>query len=396
MKPRIFINMPYMEMGGAERALIGLLNALDTERVDVDLFVNQHSGAFMKLIPEKINLIQEIDPYPFIRQPIKHVIKKRKLKIAYLRYKALKEYKRDEKERKINSCVNHYVMNRLIKYLPPLDFLGRYNLAISFIDPSHIIHDKVLADKRLEWLHTDFSGFRMDERCMDMTWGRDDYIVAISQDMADSFKKRYTQYADKVIMIENILSPETVRQEAENGTADEMDGCNVLKLLSIGRICHAKYFERIPDVAVIMKQLGLKFKWFIVGPGDASGIIKRAKELGVDELIQFTGPKSNPYPYIKACDMYVQPSRREGKSVTVREAQIMGKPVIITRYATSGSQVIDGIDGIICEMDNESVARAIFDLSNDEKQRQRITDYLSSHDYGNESEVEKIYDLIYS
>ena len=47
MKPRIFINMHYMALGGAERALLGLLNALDPERVDVDLFLNQHTGEFM-------------------------------------------------------------------------------------------------------------------------------------------------------------------------------------------------------------------------------------------------------------------------------------------------------------------------------------------------------------
>ena len=39
MKPRIFIAMHYMEIGGAETALVGLLNALDPARVDVDLFL---------------------------------------------------------------------------------------------------------------------------------------------------------------------------------------------------------------------------------------------------------------------------------------------------------------------------------------------------------------------
>ena len=47
-KPRIFINMHYLEIGGAERALIGLLCALDSDRVDVDLFLNQHTGEFMR------------------------------------------------------------------------------------------------------------------------------------------------------------------------------------------------------------------------------------------------------------------------------------------------------------------------------------------------------------
>ena len=56
MKPRILINMHYMALGGAERALLGLLNAFDTTRVEVDLFLNQHTGEFLPFIPNKINL----------------------------------------------------------------------------------------------------------------------------------------------------------------------------------------------------------------------------------------------------------------------------------------------------------------------------------------------------
>lgn len=395
MKPRIFINMTYMELGGAERALLGLLNAIDTNRVDVDLFVNQHTGEFMKLIPEKINLLQEDENYSLIRKPIPLLIKNGKIRLALARIRARHEYFRDVSKRHIEGCFNHYAMNRVIKHLPSLYHLGEYDLALSFIDPSHIVHEKVLAKKRLEWLHTDFSVFNMDEKCMALTWGRDDYIVAISHDMAERFKAKYPQFAQKVIIIENILSPKTIRQEADKGVASEMDiSSDDVKILSIGRICYAKYFERIPDVAVILKQSGLKFKWFVVGPGDASEIMQRSHELGVESNIHFVGKKNNPYPYIKACDLYVQPSRREGKSVTVREAQILCKPVIITRYPTSGSQVIDGVDGVICDMDNESVAQAIVDLAQNKEKQMEIIDYLQTHDYGNEAEVEKIYRLV--
>ena len=394
-KPRIFINMTYMEVGGAERALLGLLNALDTSRVDVDLFINQHTGEFMKLIPDKINLLPEDKNYSLIRKPIVEAVMKFKWGIALARLRARREYSRDVRERHIEGCANHYVMNRVIKHLPSLHRLGVYDLALSFIDPSHIIHDKVLAKKRVEWLHTDFAAFKMDKECVDRTWGRDDYIAAVSQDMADRFKAKYPQFASKVIVIENILSPESIRQEAARESAPEMEGCGeAIKILSIGRICYAKNFERIPDVAAILKKEGLKFEWFIVGPGDATGIMQHAAELGVAGLIHFVGKKDNPYPYFESCDLYVQPSRREGKSVTVREAQIMCKPVIITRYATSGSQVIDGVDGVICEMDNESVAQAITDLIYDKEKQDQIINYLRSHDYGNEAEVQKIYNLL--
>ena len=97
---------------------------------------------------------------------------------------------------------------------------------------------------------------------------------------------------------------------------------------------------------------------------------------------------------MKACDIYVQPSRYEGHSVTVREAQILGKPVIITNYPTAKSQIQDGVDGVICPMDNESIADAIISLANDKQKRARLVEYVSSHDYGNEKEVEKIYQLL--
>ena len=85
MKPRIFINMHYMEIGGAERALLGLLNAIDTNKVDVDLFINQHTGEFMKLIPNKINLLPEISAYSVIEKSITTAIRNGQLGIAFAR-----------------------------------------------------------------------------------------------------------------------------------------------------------------------------------------------------------------------------------------------------------------------------------------------------------------------
>ena len=80
--------------------------------------------------------------------------------------------------------------------------------------------------------------------------------------------------------------------------------------------------------------------------------------------------------------------------MSVREAQILCKPVIITRYPTSGSQVVDGVDGIICDLDNQSVAHAIIDLAHNTAKQKEIADYLHAHDYGNEAEVDKLYRLM--
>ena len=79
----------------------------------------------------------------------------------------------------------------------------------------------------------------------------------------------------------------------------------------------------------------------------------------MEEHVILLGKKDNPYPYIKACDVYAQPSRYEGKSVTVREAQVLCKPVIVANYTTVKSQIQDGVDGVIVPQDNEGCAQGM-------------------------------------
>ena len=397
-KPRIFINMHYMELGGAERALIGLLNALDTNLVDVDLFINQHTGEFMPLIPEKINLLPEKKGYNAIERPMKQIIKEGHVLIALARLHSKRAFKKYKRKKGISSdaSASHYVMDSVIRFLPSLYYLGEYDLAISFLDPPHIVQDKVLAKKRIEWIHTDFGIMNLDYDRLMPRWAANDYIASISPDITVSFLKAFPLLKDKIIEIENILSPKFIREQScLMDVSSEMPSSG-LKFLSIGRYSYQKNFDNIPEMARLIIDMGYDdFHWYIIGYGGSERIIReKIQEYGVEDHVILLGKKKNPYPYIKSCDIYVQPSRYEGKSITVREAQILFKPVIITRYPTSGSQVMDGIDGVICGMDNESVARAVVDLAQDREKQKKIIDYLHCHDYGNEAEVEKIYKLV--
>lgn len=398
MKPRIFINMHYMEIGGAERALLGLLNAINTDKVDVDLFINQHTGEFMKLIPEKINLLPEISAYSSIECPIKEALKKCQFKIAFARLIAKYKYNRYLKSIRntqisVEGSATHYVADEVIRYLPSLKHLGEYDLAISFLDPPHIVQDKVIAKKTIEWIHTDFSYVSVNYNVEFPRWHKNNYIASISPDITTQFLKTFPTLKDKIIEIGNILSPTFIRLQAKLFFPLELQGIDLM-ICSIGRFCHAKNFENIPFIAQLLKDKGLKFKWYIIGFGDNEETITNIRKTDTNDYVILLGKKENPYPYIANCNIYVQPSRYEGKSVTVREAQILGKPVIITNYPTAKSQVKDGVDGIICDMDNNSIADAIYNLAHDENKQAEISEYLLSHDYGNESEIEKLYKLI--
>ena len=114
----------------------------------------------------------------------------------------------------------------------------------------------------------------------------------------------------------------------------------------------------------------------------------------MENYVVVLGKKINPYPYIKACDFYVQPSRYEGKAVTVREAQILCKPVIITDFPTAKSQLKDGYDGIIVPMDDKGCAEGIVNFINNNELQKKIINNLKKNDYSNSNEINKIYTLI--
>lgn len=400
-KPRIFINMHYMELGGAERALLGLLNALDTDKVDVDLFLNQHTGEFMPLIPKKINLLPERRGYNAIERPMKQILLEGQLGVFYGRLKAKRLHNRYHEalpanDKSMDSSIFQYVADAVNPFLPPLKDLGEYDLAISFLTPHNVVLNKVKAKKKIAWIHTDYSTIHVNVEKELPVWAGYDHIASISSQATHSFLTAFPSLADKIIEIENILSPEFVRgQAAMLDVNNEMIPKGV-RILSVGRYCHAKNYDNVPDIARRIVDSGFDdLHWYIIGFGGDEDLIRRKiAEAGMEEHVILLGKKENPYPYIKACDVYVQPSRYEGKSVTVREAQILCKPVIVTNYPTAKSQIQDGIDGIIVPMDNEGCANGIINAIKDEELQNSITEYLSTHDYGNEREVEKIYSLL--
>ena len=401
MKPRIFINMHYMELGGAERALLGLLNALDTDKVDVDLFLNQHTGEFMPLIPSKINLLPERRGYNAIERPMIQILKEGQFGVAFGRWRARRRYKEyhetlTTEEKKFDSSAFHYVADSVQPFLPSLEDLGEYDLAISFLQPHNIVLNKVKAKRKVAWIHTDYSSVHVNTKLELPVWAGFDYIASISPDCTKSFLKAFPSLENKIIEIENILSSDFIRQQAELlDVSDEMPKHGI-NLLSVGRYCHAKNYDNVPDIMKRLLEIGFKdLRWYIIGfGGDEPLIRQKIAEAGMEDHVILLGKKDNPYPYIKACDIYVQPSRYEGKSVTVREAQVLCKPVIVTNYPTAKSQIKDGVDGIIVPQDNEGCADGIVKAFHNLPQLEALTAYLQEHDYGNEDEIENVLNIL--
>lgn len=220
MKPHILINMHYLEIGGAETALIGLLNALDPKRVDVDLFLHDHRGEMMQFVPEWVNVLPPIKEYTMLERPIKELIKRGHWLIAGARLWA--KYVSKKAHKKSHSClpnasVFHYMAKYTTPLLPRINPNVTYDLAISFLTPHQITLQKIDARKRIAWIHTDYTKIWVDADDELPVWSKYDYIASISPDVTKTFLQTFPTLANtnKIVEIENILSPTFVRRRAD-------------------------------------------------------------------------------------------------------------------------------------------------------------------------------------
>lgn len=396
MKKKIFIFSHAMEIGGAERALLGLLNSIDYSKYEVDLFLLKHSGELMPLIPSEVNLLPEISQYSAIMKPMVLALKEGQIKVVLGRLCGkLKAKLYDIKHTLNRSAVAiEYSHKHTVKYLPKVNN-EHYDIAISFLTPHYIVSEKVNADKKIAWIHTDYSTIELDVKSELAMWSKFDNIVSISDDVTRAFLSTFPSLENKIVKIENILSKDFIEEQADLFNVENEMTDDSVKLLSIGRFCEQKNFDNVPEIASIIKSKGVDFKWYIIGYGADENLIKsKIAQYNMEDTVIILGKKENPYPYIKACDIYVQPSRYEGKCVAVREAQILNKPVIITNYASSKSQLQDGFDGVIVPMDNQGCADGIVKVIDDKDLQNQLIENTKKTDYTNSKEIEKLYKLI--
>lgn len=392
MKKRLFISIQYMEIGGVERSLLGLLDSLDYSRFEVDLFIYRHCGELMQFIPSKVNLLPEIPIYTTLTRPLSQIVREGYWKIAYGRlfakFEAWRFNKRNNKDE--NYSIYQYVADATTPYLPSVNEID-YDLAISFIAPHNIVKDKVNAKCKIAWIHTDYSNVTVDVKRELKSWGAYNYIAAISKDAKKAFISKFPSLSDKVIVIENILSANFIREQSLL-EKPKLDG--EIKLLTVGRFCYPKALDQAVRICAQLVKNGMAIKWYAIGYGDEQTVLDAIEECDMQEHFIILGKKVNPYPYIAACDIYIQPSRYEGKAVTVREAQILGKPVAITAFNTSASQLIDGFDGIIVPMDIEEAALGIQHLIENKALQKEFCKNMATIDYSNARETELIYNLL--
>ena len=391
-KMRILVIGPGMQIGGVERSLLGLLDAFDYSCVEVDLFLRSHGGELMPLINQNVNLLLEYKPLTLATWPISKLFRSGHFGIGTTRL--LSKVRGDIRGHMTgSSSVNTHLCNKLlVRRMSKPE--RHYDLALGFFWPFFGLESKVVAEVKVGWVHTDYSNVneKLDVDFYREMWGSLDYIACVSEGVRASFAKVYPELKGRMIVVENILSGAMIASQAnEFDVTEEMPNDGKLKILSVGRFAPQKGFDEAIRACKILHDQGYAFRWYFIGYGpDEQMLESLVAELGCADYVRILGKRANPYPYIEACDLYAQPSRYEGKAVTVREAQMLHKPVMITRYETSGSQLEEGVDGYISEMGVQGIVNGVSRLISDSDLRQRLVTGTYSRSYDNACVAGKI------
>ncbi len=401
---RILFVINTLGQAGAETALLSLLQTLAREkgeaRYEISLYVLTGQGEMASRLPADVRLLnKKYREESVLTAKGRKYLKKTVLKAMFTRGTVVKLFPYLVK----NTCA---MLGK--KRLLPDKLLWRvlsdggmvlpeeYDLAVSYLEggAAYFVADHVKAAKKAAFIHVDYekAGYTraLDKDC----YLAFDKIFTVSDEVREAFLKAYPELPDKTEVFHNILNKEEIVRRAEEGEGFT-DGFTGMRLLSVGRLTAQKAFEVSVDAMKRLKDAGKNVRWYVLGEGDQH---KRLQEqidaLGLTEDFILYGAVNNPYPFMKQADIYVHASRFEGKSIAIQEAQILGKPMVVSDCSGNREQVCHGRDGLMCGLTPDSLAENIMLLLEDEALRGKLGAAAAKKNADAAEEIQKLLSML--
>ncbi|MBO8478449.1 MAG: glycosyltransferase [Bacteroidetes bacterium] len=393
MKKKILFAIHQLDAGGAEKSLISLLNTLPVNELDIDLMVIRPSGLFRNLVPKEVNILET--PQELICQNTKITeklfwksvnINRLIIKLRCIIYNRF----RGNKSR-LKMCRKQFYNELWTRYIP--NSLKEYDIAVSYIDGlNYYIIDHIKALKKILWCHNDYNKLDYIAEYDYKYYQKANHICTISELCRKVLIDNFPLLKDKFEVIENITSARMIRYQAdifdEISASDDYFKDKRFKIISIGRLAEQKGFDFAIQSAKILKNTGLLFCWYILGEGPLRrSLVEQVKKNKIEDCFKFIGIRLNPYPYIKYADLFVMPSRYEGKSIALDEAKILCKPIVVTKYPSVYDAIDNNKTGILVDINAESITNAIMQLYKNEDLRNLLIRNLEHSDFSNEEQV---------
>ena len=351
-------------IGGIETCLVNLINALPEEQFQIDVLLMNPQYKLKSRIKRSI---QYLDSFNYVMNTTdtmnsiyKHggIIKNLGKFISYCKFRI-----------RVKLRISSW---KTFKKLPV-----HYDIAVAYsqndYSPYYVI-DKVSASRKVMWYHN--GAYEADKKKYERDkkyYNKFDYIVAVSSDCRNILKDKFNFPDRKLIVLRNICDAAFIRNKAKEFTPSTFkDG--VMHIVTVGRLTKEKGANLAVEVCRLLCEEKANIQWHWVGDGNQrEKIKKKIQEYKLQEKFILEGNQTNPYPFIKNADIYVQSSYYEAYSTTITEAKILGKPIITTDVGGMRDQIINGDTGIIVKISENELKEAILKLIKNEKLRQRFS-----------------------
>ena len=377
-KKRLLFVINTLGRGGAEVALMSLLNHPDLAAYDVSLYVMLGQGELVARLPENVHLLNKrFDSADVLSKEGKRWLARHTLSLLLRRGAMLR-------------CLPELVHNGLAmkragrvqpdKLLWHALAVGapapkeEYDLAIAYIEggAAHYVAERVRAKRKVAFIHSDLiqGGYTaaLNRKCYDAFCR----IFCVSESVLSSFLKLYPEHREKTEVMYNLLDVDRIMSMSRipGGFSDPFDG---VRLLTIGRLVVPKALDVSVKALSILKERGVRARWTVLGEGEErTSLESMIQELGLAEDFLLPGVTDNPYPFLRQTDIYLHCSRSEGRSVALSEAMCLGCAVIASDCDGNRGQVTDGVDGLLVPLDAKAIADAVERLLSDKDLCERL------------------------
>lgn len=372
-KRKVLFVIHQLNIGGVQKSVIPMLDAIDYKTNDVTLYIRKNRIDLLPFINKSITDIRiNKDKTRYYRKPYSVLLL---LKMFFLRL-----LRKDDT--KVQARLVDYITDRKMRYEKNHYFSDNstFDVAISVIQgvTARFVADYIVAKRKI-MLYRDSTdcSHELHEKIM----SEFESIYAVSYGAENALSSFYPQFASKMKVIETFVSSQEVMHLSIEYPVDE----SRLMLATCGRMTSVKGYDIAVDAARILKNEGIDFVWYFVGDGvERQKLEKKISDAHLEGNIIITGLINNPYPYIKNCDLYIQPSYEESFGRTIKEAMILQRVVVSTETIGAKEQITDGENGFLTEISSKGIAERILFLLKDEHAKKKVEHHLSLVDYSQE------------
>ena len=301
---------------------------------------------------------------------------------------------------KRNSPSGSYIKRRTIKLFdefvlnPVRRVLTQYRLAklaktndvIIDFDHSFSAFLRTLPVTKIVFFHVSLAvNIKNDRRHMERVKRRIltyDHIVTISQAMYEEAVEFFSDAKNRIRMIYNAIDDVKVSHLSQSRVEDNR--INKPFILTVMRLeeIQKDITTLIQAYRILCETYHHSEELYVIGKGDSLEQLQAtANECGVSDQVHFLGFKSNPYPWIRKCKIFVQSSKYEGLPTTMIEALFLDKIIVATDCPTGPREILDGGNaGLLTPLkDASALAKAMHVALTDTSLQERIHEEIKKH-----------------